>query len=390
MNAIKKNLIYLILFFTFSVFLYINYRYLDIEFLAYTNGDEFMQFHSLYRMFEGFREFNLENIFRFDSYVYGFIWHLINLLFTLPFHLLGNTEMAIFMPRVVNAIFSVGCLFVIFLISRIFLNYFYSYGIVLFTLSMSGFFKSGYLFKPDVFQALLILISTYFLIKDNFAFKKYFYFGVLFFALSIGAAKIQAIMFIPLIYLYIGSKFIFKANLKNLLFAIKNGFFSTLAIIAIFVITNPYLLNKRGFNAWFNMFTMNMDSNITNHGSYVNVTIMDKLFKVIDFYYIEIINFIILIAFCIYFLISIFRFKPLNTNNLRVFFVPLCASLISIIYLFLFVNKTWMNYYVSSIYLLVLILIPLFVLHGSKKLVFIILAFQIGGGYKQFSICKSI
>ena len=390
MNAIKKNLIYLILFFTFSVFLYINYRYLDIEFLAYTNGDEFMQFHSLYRMFEGFREFNLENIFRFDSYVYGFIWHLINLLFTLPFHLLGNTEMAIFMPRVVNAIFSVGCLFVIFLISRIFLNYFYSYGIVLFTLSMSGFFKSGYLFKPDVFQALLILISTYFLIKDNFAFKKYFYFGVLFFALSIGAAKIQAIMFIPLIYLYIGSKFIFKANLKNLLFAIKNGFFSTLAIIAIFIITNPYLLNKRGFNAWFNMFTMNMDSNITNHGSYVNVTIADKLFKVIDFYYIEIINFIILIAFCIYFLISIFRFKPLNTNNLRVFFVPLCASLISIIYLFLFVNKTWMNYYVSSIYLLVLILIPLFVLYKSKKLLFLMLTFQIGGGYKQSSICRSI
>lgn len=376
----KQKSIYILMLLVLAVFAYMDYRYLDIQYLAFTNGDEFMQYHSLLRMLDGIANLNIEDLFRFDSYVYGFVWHLLNLAVVAPFHIIGNTEMAIFMPRFLNAIFSVLCLLMIFKISKMFLNYFYSYAIVLFVVVMPGFYQSGYIFKPDVFQSLLLLVSAYFLIKDNFSFSKNFIIGILFFALSVGLAKIQAIMFLPLIYLYIGVVFLRNPNKENFKFIIKYGILSTIATILIFIITNPYILHPRGFGAWLWLFLHNMNSNATNHGSYVDVSIFDKLFQVIDFYYFEILVFIAISIFCIYFLYKFFRQKD---SSLDVFFPIIGASFISFVYLFLFVNKTWMNYYTSTIYLCVLAFIPFFIKFNYKKLAILVLIAQMGGGSKQ-------
>ena len=375
MSIIKNNFIYAIMLVLLAVFAYMDYRYLDLEFLAYTNGDEFMQYHSLLRMYEGILNINIEDLFRFDSYVYGFVWHLLNLLVVAPFHAIGDTQMAIFMPRLLSAVFSVLCLFMVFIIARLYLNYFYSYGIVFVVIFMSGFYIEGYIFKPNVFQALLILVSCYFLIKDNFVFNKNFYFGILFFGLSVGAAKIQAIMFLPLIYLYIGMVFLRKPNIPNFKFILKYGILSTLAIIFIFIITNPYILHPRGFGAWWWLFMHNMQSNATNHGRYVDVSLVDKIFDEIDFYYFEIVVFVIIISFCLFFLYRFNKYK-----NLDVFVPIICSMLISFLYLFFFVNKAWSGYYISSIYLCILAFIPFFVIFNSKKLLALILLLQMGGG----------
>lgn len=91
----KQKSIYILMLLVLAVFAYMDYRYLDIQYLAFTNGDEFMQYHSLLRMFDGIVNLNIEDLFRFDSYVYGFVWHLLNLAVVAPFHIIGNTEMAI-------------------------------------------------------------------------------------------------------------------------------------------------------------------------------------------------------------------------------------------------------------------------------------------------------
>lgn len=378
MSFVKDNFIYVLMLALLVVFAYMDYRYLDLEFLAYTNGDEFMQYHSLLRMYEGIINLNIEDLFRFDSYVYGFVWHLLNLICVIPFYIIGNTEIAIFMPRFLSGVFSVLCLFMIFKISRLFLNYFYSYGIVFIVILMSGFYIEGYIFKPNVFQALLLLVSSYFLLKDNFHFKKNFYLGVLFFGLSVGTAKIQAIMFLPLIYLYIGVVFLRNPSINNLKFIIKYGIFSTLAIIAIFIITNPYILHPRGFSAWWWLFIHNMQSNATNHGSYIDVSLYDKLFDVVDFYYFEIFVFVIFVLFCLFFIYQFFK----NPNKDLDIFFPIIASVaISFLYLFFFVNKAWSGYYISSIYLGVLAFIPFFILFQYRKtLLIVVLLLQMGGG----------
>ncbi|RAX51562.1 hypothetical protein CCY99_08865 [Helicobacter sp. 16-1353] len=402
-ESIPKYGIFAIMGIVLAIFVYMDWRYLDIQYLAFTSGDEYMQYHSLLRMYEGILGLNIEDIFRFDSYVYGFVWHLLNLAVVAPFHAVGWSEMAIFMPRLLNAIFATLCLGVIYKISRIYLKHFYSYAIVLMVACMSGFYWSGYSFKPDVFQALLLLISAYFLIKDNFHFKRNFIYGILFFALSVGIAKIQAIMFLPLIYLYIGVVWLKNPNVKNIIFCVKYGILSTLGVISMFILTNPYILHPRGFGVWSWLFLHNMQSNKTNHGSYIDVSFSDKLFKVIDFYYFEILIFALLIGFCVYFIYGFFAWnlknsKRQNPQNLKhinkyqvslsVFFPIIGASIISLIYLFSFVNKTWSSYYVSSIYLLSLALIPLFIYFPFKKLAAILLIVQIGGGISNNSYTK--
>lgn len=374
---IKQKAIYMLMLVVFAIFCYMDYRYLDISYLAITSGDEFMQYHSLQKMLGGIIHLNIEDLFRFDSYVYGFVWHLLNMLVVAPFHFTNNVELAIYMPRVLNAVFSTLCLLVIFKIARLYLGYFYSYIIVLIAALMPGFYQNGYIFKPDVFQALLILVSVYYLLKDNFAFKKNFYLGVIFFALSLGIAKFQAIMFMPLIYLYIGYVFLRKPSKESMLFVIKYVALSTLFIFAVFILTNPYLLHPRGFGAWLSMFTLNMNSNVTNHGSYVDVSFLDRV-NMIDFYYFTYIVFATLIIYCIYYLAKFFK-----STKFDVFMPVIGSMLISLIYLFLFVNKTWANYYSSTIFLCVVAFVPLFLHFNYKTLAIFVILAQMGGGSKQ-------
>lgn len=387
LKFLEQKSIYILMLLILALFAYMDYRYLDLQFLSYTGGDEFFMYHSLLRMYEGIINLDIEDLFRFDSYVYGFVWHLINMLLVAPFHYMGNEVMAIFMPRFFTGICSVLCLLMIFKICKIYLSYFYSYAIVLIVALMPGFYYSGYVFKPDVFQALLLLVSAYFLIKDNFAFKKNFYLGVLFFGLSVGAAKFQAVMFLPLIYLYIGVVFLRKPNIKNFKFIINYGILSTIAIVSLFIITNPYVLHPRGFGAWLWLFLHNMHSNATNHGSYIDVSLSEKLFKVVDFYYFEIIIFVIVFAFCIYFIFNFFKTK---IKDLDVFFPIIGAVIISFLYLFFLVNKAWSAYYISTIYLCVLALIPFFLKFNFKVLAPLFLITQMGGGSSKFFLQRSV
>ena len=119
-----------------------------------------------------------------------------------------------------------------------------------------------------------------------------------------------------------------------------------------------------------------MQSNAINHGSYIDVSLSDKIFDVIDFYYFEIALFIAIIVFCLFFLYQFFKSKD---ENLDIFFPVICSMLISLLYLFFFVNKTWSGYYVSSIYLCVLAFIPFFIRFHSKKLLALMLLLQMGG-----------
>lgn len=389
LKSLKDSGIYIIAFAVLTVFAYMDYRYLDLEYLALTNGDEFMQYHSLLRMFEGIRYGNLEDLFRFDSYVYGFVWHCLNLAVVAPFHIMGDTQIAIFMPRFLNAIFAVSCLVVIYKIARLRLGYFHSYALVALVLSMAGFYKSGYAFKPDVFQALLLLVSAYFLVRDNLAFKRDFYLAIVAFALSVGVAKIQAVMFLPLIYIYIATIWLLAPSMRNLTLCIKRGILSTLAIIGVFIATNPYVLHPRGFGAWWGLFLHNMQSNASNHFSYVNVNAWDKITAVVDFYYLNIAVFALFVGFSAWFVWRFVR-EAWNTDgiarseivrNFGAFFAIIGASAISLAYLFIFVNKLWSNYFVSTIYLAVLAFVPLWARFGAKILPCVMLIAQVGGGH---------
>ena len=367
-EKMQNKLIFIILFICICIFAFMDYRYLDVEFLGATMGDEMPQFLQLQKMYEGIIELNIKKFFAFEFYNYGFLYYLLNLIATLPFQITKNYELAIYAPRLLNALFSVINLFMIYKISLKFLDFKKSIMMVLIFISMSGFWNFGYAFKPDVFQAFFILLTIYFLIKDRFKLEKHFIFAFISLGAGVGVAKFQALMFLPLIYSYI-----LVCSYKNKIQCIKQILISTISIIAIWIITNPYLLHKKGALAWWNMFYGNMQSNATNHGQYNHVSIAEKI-QMIDFYYFNTFVFFALIILCFGLFIHAFIKKQ------KTIFTPLAVGfLISLSYLLFLTNKAWGSYYFSTIISGVLIFLVLAKSKWGGVFLCLILIMQIGG-----------
>ncbi len=382
MKTLQDGMMFLIMLGTFIVFAYMDWRYLDIEFLEFTRGDEYPQFLQLQKMYEGLLEFDYKKFFAFEFYNYGFIWYLLNLIAVIPFKIYPNYELAIYAPRILNAIINISIIWIIYKIARIYLNSKKALLLSIFTIAMPGFWQLGYTFKPDATQALLLLCGVYFLCKDRFSFAKNYWYGLLFFALALGAAKFQAIMFLPLIYAYIFYLFIKTPKLATFYLVVKKSIFATFFTFIAWIITNPYLLHPRGFLAWLDMFEGNMHSNATNHGTYTNVSLMDKVFSVVDFYYFWILVFCALIIVCLGLLllsIKILKNPQLESNIKSSIFIPICIGfIISLFYLFFAVNKAWEAYYYSTICLGIVLFIPMVLyLEKIKKIGFVKLN---GGG----------
>jgi 4-amino-4-deoxy-L-arabinose transferase-like glycosyltransferase len=357
----------LILIIVFAVFAYVNYRHLNIGFLSLVEIDEYAFHHSLLNMFEGVIELNLKKLFSFYLYSYGFIFFLINLIFTFLFFLFDNTEMTIYFPRIVSTLFAVGSLYIIYIFASNRSSKLVSHLIVLFVLTMPGFWRNAFWFHPDWMMTFFILLSIYFYSKDNFNYKKYFWYGTLSFGFAI-SSKIQAITFYPFLFFYI---FYENFNLKNfcnfkskVILLIK----STIFTIIIFILTNPYILHPLGFEAWSVDFAGNMKSNNTNHGSSEILKWNEKITNPINAYYFTFTIFVILALLIIFNSFKYFFYKKKDILNVISLYV-----LINLIYLIFFVNKAWQHYYLSVLIASSL----LFIIHSKKMQKFILPLFII-------------
>jgi hypothetical protein len=369
----------LILVTVFAVFVYVNYRHLNIGFLSLVEIDEYAFHHSLINMFEGVIELNLKKIFSFYLYSYGFIFFLINLIFTFPFFLFDNTEMTIYFPRIVSALFAVGSLYIIYIFASNRTSKLVSYLIVLFVLTMPGFWRNAFWFHPDWMMTFFILLSLYFYSKDNFNYKKYFWYGTLSFGFAI-SSKFQAITFYPFLFFYIFYK---NFNLKNcynfkskIILLIKSIFFT----LIIFSITNPYIFHPLGLEAWIVDFTANIKSNNISHGAGVILGWKEKITNAINAYYFTFAIFVILALLITFNSIKYFFHKKKDILNIISLYV-----FINLIYLIFFVNKDWQHYYLS-----VLMASSLLFIIQSKKIKYILPLFIILNCALSFEQYKKI
>lgn len=375
MKKARENLaLYVLMAVCFGVFCFMGWRYVDVEFLAFTNGDAMPQFLQLQKMYQGLTTLNIKQFFAFEFYNYGFFYYMLNLLAALPFIITENYPLQIYAPRVLNALFSIANIWLLYRIARIYLSALDSMLIAGICVAMGGFWHLGYVFKPDVFQGFFVLACAYYLLRDNFSFGKHYTLAWIALGLGMGVAKFQAILFIPMIYAYI----FMCMREQGLWRSVKRAVVASFGIFAIWIATNPYLLHPRGFNAWYAMFEGNMNSNATNHGAYTQVTLSDKL-AMIDYYYFEIVVFIVLLAVVAYycfiagkqaFLATSPNFSTLShAQGTALRFAPIAAGLgVSFVYLLFFVNKAWEAYYFSSIALAILVLSTIGTLRVSKLL----------------------
>ena len=395
----ESIVLYSILLGCFAVFCYMDWRYIDVEFLGLAKGDEMEHFLELQSIYNGFITLNIKKIFTIGAYNYGFPYYMLNLLAALPFIITENYSLQIYAPRVLNALFSIANLYLIYKIARMYLSARLCVVVIGIFIAMSGFWHQGYIYKPDVFQAFFVLACAYYLLCDNFSFGKHYTLAWIALGLGMGVAKFQAILFIPMVYAYI----FMCMRTQGIIPSIKRAIIATFGIFAIWIATNPYLLHPRGFNAWYAMFEGNMNSNATNHGAYTQVSLSDKL-AMIDYYYFEIVVFIVLLAVVAYycfiagkqaFLATSPNFSTLShAQGTALRFAPIAAGLgVSFVYLLFFVNKAWEAYYFSSIALAILVLSTIGTLRVSKLLgggavllavLFVqIIGASMSGSYKQ-------
>jgi hypothetical protein len=126
-----------------------------------------------------------------------------------------------------------------------------------------------------------------------------------------------------------------------------------------------------------------MKSNATNHGLNIKVTLFEKIYNAIDFYYLNVFIFILLFILSFYLISLIFKKEDKKSIvNLVGFYFA-----INILYMFLLVNKDWQHYYLTAFTLSPLLLLFFVNKFNKHKYYFIIgiLSLQIGTHINEFN-----
>jgi len=308
-------------------------------------------------MYDGLTSLDIKKLFSFGFYTYGFGFFFINLIATAPFFALDNIEMTIYIPRIITSLFAVGSVWFVYKTASLYSTKYISILIAFIVLTMPGFYIYALRFAPDWMMIFFVTLSVYLFAKDDWSFKKYFWWATAAFGFAL-ASKIQAITFIPFVFLYIFYDSFKYKTFEGLKQKIKL-FLKFIGIaLSIFIITNPYLIHPIGLKAFTMSFVANMQSNATDHGVDTEITISDKLLNVIDIYYTGVALFIIILALAIY--ISFTIFKKSSKKSI----LPLISiySIVNIAYLFFIVNKAWPHYYLP-----IFTLIPLILMYVTNR-----------------------
>ena len=321
----------------FIIQIFISFKNLDLNYLWFINIDEWAFHGSILRIFQGLSTLDLKIFYGTGFFNYGHLFFLINSLFSYPFYLLGNTEGMILVPRIISSISSIVTIIYLYKIfkyngEKYFLP-------LLLIISFPSFWINSTIFHPDYPFTCFVIISLYYLSKDNLKFGSNFMISCLMFAVSF-SLKIQAITIIPLYIFYIiYNKNTWKEVLKHTLFYLT-------IVFGLRILTNPYLLHPEGLNAFIEGFLADMNSNITNHGSGNIVSFYDKI-QMINTYYLSYFSIGIISLIIVS---SLFTKKLDKTTKIILF-----TFIINIGYLFILVNKAWQHYYIIPFILLIIL-----------------------------------
>ena len=343
-----------ILLIIFIVLAYLNYRYLELGFLQNYSPDEYAFHGSFLNMYEGVMSLDIKKIFTFNFYSYGFGFFALNLFAISPFIAMENWEMAIYIPRLIVSFFAISSIYLIFKIAKGYLDNISSILISLIAISMPGFWINSFMLRPNWMMIFFIILTIYYLSKDAWKYKNNFWWGSISFGLAI-ATKIQAITFIPSIFLYVFYNNLQNKNNFNFLSKLKLFIKTLLLSFSVFVLTNPYIIHPEGFKAFTNSFLSNLASNKTNHDSAIVYSITEKINNAINPFYFDKYVFFIFILISLFLSLKILKKK----DSKNILYVIAFYFFINICYMLIFVNKDWQQYYLPLLIIAPLFLIPL-------------------------------
>lgn len=337
-------MVYVILALAAVLLVLVDVRNLDIAMLQLHSLDEYAFHNSLETMFEGLRTHSFSKLFAFTFYNYGFGFFALNLIPASIFLAIGSYAGSILSPRLVTSVFALASAYLLQRIAKDAANKVVGIWALLFLLAMPGFWTNATWFHPDWMMTSFLLGTLWFLLRDAGRIDRNFWYAVVSFGLAISLGKIQAVTFAPLLALYMFPPTCFKGGRTVLWRKARLGARAAVIVVGLFLVTNPYLIHPKGLHAFLAMFHENMESNATNHGSFVDVGLLDKFQQAILPYYLPWIGVVLLLGVAASLLVRSAR------EEREWLFGALAATfLLNLAYVLFTVNKAWPTYYLPII-----------------------------------------
>ena len=220
--------------------------------LSLLSQDESIQYPYLMHMLTPGERFieTIKNFISYQHYFYGYPFYLISALVVLPVRLLmGNqtapmTQVNILVLRQLVSVLPmiISAAMLTYLQTR-FKSIWKSSALFIFLLLIPATISNNLWFwHPDALAVLGIVLTLYFLDRDNLTFSKYFYFSAIACGFAAAIKLIGFFFFLGIaVYLLMG---IFNKNIVLKKAAVKALFF-ILILLAVFIALNPLLLMEQ-------------------------------------------------------------------------------------------------------------------------------------------------
>lgn len=331
-----------------------------ISLVDFDGGTHYRQLLSMY---EGATTLNVVKLFGFHLN-YGADYFIGTLLLSFPAIASKNWPLLVWVPRMVTAASALAAWAMLYLLARLYHGYSRSLLFSCLVVGMPAFWSFTSLFRPDWTMTALMLVSTYFLAKDNGRFEKNFWLSILMFGVALGT-KTQALIYYTTLVLAMLWAWVAVPQTRSLRFLLQ-----TLGIPVItYFALNPHALHPVGFYAVARRFMIEM--------GFMNglETRIPLLYRWTEAHH----TFMPapLICACIGLLVLLMK----NRHRYPQFrWLLLVQASISIhLFYLLFVSKGFnTNYALSEFVLLFLVLLPFLKSKRALPLLFFVLTLQIG------------
>ncbi len=348
-EKVIMGLIALVLLLAFG---WINSQNTAIGFLNVMGLDEFEQAKYLWRMYDGLIHLNPIRFLSCHGFVYGFGSFWVSFVITLPFLIANNSDMVIFMARMISATSIVIWLLETYIIAKHWVSRPMAAMLTSLWLTVPLVWKLGTWNHPDALMLAFIAVSIGYLLKDALATRsltRSYWISLILLAIAI-ATKLQIIIIAPFLVIYV------VLQSKSWSQFAKTALISLVIASGLYLAICPYLLHPVGRYAVMRSTLGTMAYNANNHGKNTLVPTIDKWKSVTqNIAILPIVALLILGGSAQFIGLKNAKKTPLNSVQISL----AITGLASLMYLLYGVNKAWPHYYVPTLWMVFLAAVPL-------------------------------
>ena len=258
----KKSIILLILLFLGAVYFFLFWPInslgaRDQIMISIFEPDEFAQYSHPLRMLDQPGKTLNQSIYRFTAYqhyYYGYPFYFYSAVALLPLKFISGLDNTaynmLFLRQLVSVLPMIAAVMLLVYLQTRFQSYLRSIFLFILLLTVPAVFRNNTWWHPESLVFLFIVLTFYFLYKDDLSFGKCFYFSAIACGIAIATKLIGLFFFITIpTYILLG---VYQGRI-NFMKAVKSSIIFVALMVITFVACSPFLLFASERKAAFNI-----------------------------------------------------------------------------------------------------------------------------------------